>query len=368
MTSIGGTRLGQCILRIGTLTLGSRHCCYKQSPDIPALMVAPNVHLIPYRQLSVVAGRKKIKPSPIDLQDFSHAIKIAKSSRHLRRFITDTDLTKTVLKCLQPWDQRAAGPIILECNPGPGIFTKTLLDAGARVVALESNTDFIPSLQVLQNNLDGKLKVVHCDFFKLDPLGEGSMQPPAMYSSTLFDLLGISEAQWTADVPFQVFGIFSQRNESKILWKHIYNIYERRSIYRYGRIELNVFISEKQYMKLTSQPGDMRNYQALSALYQAAYDIHLLHMEPWSSFLTPSRFKGPAIPKSVVVPNDHLCLVRMTPKRNLFTDCLTAANGNSFIAMVKQCLGKRRAKLIDRLKNLHTVWQASESICMNCRL
>ncbi|OCT77942.1 hypothetical protein XELAEV_18029039mg [Xenopus laevis] len=197
----------------------------------------------------------------------------------------------------------------------------TLLAAGARVVALESNKDFLPSLQFLQNNMDGQLEFS----FKLDPLRHGTMQPPVLYSSVLFNSLCIPEASRTKDVPFKVIGLLPQKNESTFLWKQIYNLYDRNiSIYRYGRIELNMFLSEKQYMKLVSQPGDMRNYQALSALFHASCDIELLHME--------------------IVPNDHLCLERITPRRDLFTNSLTRGNGNIFIVMVKQCLGKRKAK------------------------
>ncbi|EMP37486.1 Dimethyladenosine transferase 2 [Chelonia mydas] len=205
--------------------------------------------------------------------------------------------------------------------PGPGVLTRTLLNAGARVVALESDKAFLPDLQSLENSLHGQLEVVYCDFFRLDPLGCGAMKPPAMYSEKLFENLGILAVPWTADVPVKIIGFLPQKKERNTLWKLIFVMYERSSIYRYGRIELNMFVSEKEYK------------------------------EPWSSFLTNSKTRGLAIPKSMLLPNDHLCLVRMTPRRNLFTGGMTTTNSSTFILMIKQCLAKRKSKLIDRLNS-----------------
>ncbi|XP_053315756.1 dimethyladenosine transferase 2, mitochondrial [Spea bombifrons] len=353
MSSLGGARLALCVLRSGSLAGPSLLYCFRQYPKRNMLAMAPKgaVQSICSRALSAMAGQRESETWDIDLMDHSNELRIADSSKQFRRFIADPSLARTVVKCLRPWEHGASGPVIFECNPGPGFVTQTLLDAGAKVVALESQTDFLPSLQALKNNADGQLSVVYCDFFKLDPLGHGSMAPPAMYSETLFEDLGINPVPWSADVPVRIFGVFSQRNESNFLWKNIFSIYEKRSIYRYGRIELNMYISEKQYRKLITPPGNMRDYQALSALYQVACDIQLLHMEPWSSFMTPSRFRGMAIPRSVLLPNDHMCLVKFTPRRDLFTEYLTPTSSNMFVIMLKQCLARRKVKLMDRLNS-----------------
>lgn len=50
------------------------------------------------------------------------------------------------------------------------------------------------------------------------------------------------------------------------------------------------------------------------------------------------------------LPNDHLCLVRLTPQQNLFTGGLKPTNSATFIFMVKQCLAKPKSRLTDRLK------------------
>ncbi|KFQ17550.1 hypothetical protein N331_01036, partial [Merops nubicus] len=233
---------------------------------------------------------------------------------------------------------------------GPGVLTRTLLNAGVKVVALESNSAFLPNLQSLENSLDGQLKVIYGDFFRLDPL-TGMVKPPAMYSETLFEAMGVAAVPWRADVPVKVFGILPQKKERNILWRLLFALYDCSSIFRYGRVELNVFISEKEYKVLTAKPGDARAYQALTVLWQAGCDIQLLHMEPWSSFATNLKSGGLAVPKSMWLPNDHLCLVRLTPQQNLFTGSLKPTNSSNFVFMVKQCLARPKSKLTDRLNS-----------------
>ncbi|POI23074.1 hypothetical protein CIB84_013178, partial [Bambusicola thoracicus] len=293
----------------------------------------------------------------------------------------------------------------------PGVLTRTLLNAGVRVVALESHPAFLSELQSLENSLDGQLKVIYGDFFRLDPLVTGAVKPPAVCSDKLFEAMGIAAVPWGAgmwirshvtnafegmneivllmrftydnilktllhaietDVPVKIFGIFPQRKERNTLWRLLFILYECSSIYRYGRVELNVFISEKEY-KVCARDIKVRGYfffvmkqvrkalhfdysriddKCFSKLSQSTlmpYCICSLSKEPWSSFLTNMKSGRLAIPRSTRLPNDHLCLVRLTPQQNLFTGGLKPANSATFIFMVKQCLTKPRSKLIDRL-------------------
>ncbi|MBN3316182.1 TFB2M transferase, partial [Atractosteus spatula] len=308
-------------------------------------------HSLTQRNLSAVALSSKGQCRPLSRYDFldvgevEEHTKKALACRTLRRFIVDPALARLVADELEG-DLADSRAVLFECNPGPGVLTRTLLNSGAqRVIALE-----MLCVQALENSLDGQLEVVHCDFFKLDPIGQGSMKPPAMYSEKLFNDLGISQVPWTADVPVKVVGIFAQRNERSMLWKLIYALYERLSVFRFGRVELIMFISEKEYTKMVASPGDMKSYLALGCLWQMACDIQLLHKEPWSSFVTTSKHGGLAIPRSSLT-NDHLCLVRMTPRRELFTDTLTTSTGATLVMMIKQCLAKRKAKLVDRLNS-----------------
>ena len=55
----------------------------------------------------------------------------------------------------------------------------------------------------------------------------------------------------------KVFGILPMRNMRGKLWKMIYALFEQQSVFRYGRIELNFFISESEYL--------VKNYNILTS-------------------------------------------------------------------------------------------------------
>ncbi|XP_025286406.1 dimethyladenosine transferase 2, mitochondrial [Canis lupus baileyi] len=278
-----------------------------------------------------------------------------------RSYITSPKLATTLAHILEN-ERKTPDKLLLECNPGPGILTEALLKSKAKVIALESNRNFLPHLQSLRKKVDGELEVIYCDFFKMDPRNFGIVKPPIMISETLFQHLGIAAVPWSEDTPLRVVGIFPAKNEKKILWKLLYDLYSSTSVYSYGRVQLNMFITEREYEKLVASPETPHLYQVLSVLWQVACKIKLLHVEPWSSFGVygqRGRLDDLKNKKPLEQINKHegqnMCLIQLTPHQNLFTENLTSINYDVFFLMLKQCFMKRNFKLMDHLQLLSPV-------------
>lgn len=279
--------------------------------------------------------------------------RLYKSRSETKRYVTSPRVAETVVRMLR--GKRKAGQLILECNPGPGVLTRALLASGARVIALESDKHFLPGLKSLRDNVNGRLEVIYCDFFKLDPRNRGTVTPPVMTSDMLFQYLGIKAHPWKKGFPLKVVGILPVKTERNTLWKILHDLYSCSSVYKYGRAELNLFVSEKECRKLTANPQTPGLYQSLSVLGQTACAIKVLCTEPSSSFdayTAKGQLERQRHRESL---EQNVCFIQLTPHRNLFTGTLTPFNYDVFFHMLRQCFMKRNAKLIDHLPSLSPI-------------
>ena len=81
-----------------------------------------------------------------------------------QHFLLDLNITRKIARLAGPLDDC----VTLEIGPGPGGLTRALLEAGARVVAVEKDPRFGPLLAQLQAAAPGRLTVVEADALKVD--------------------------------------------------------------------------------------------------------------------------------------------------------------------------------------------------------
>jgi 16S rRNA (adenine1518-N6/adenine1519-N6)-dimethyltransferase len=81
-----------------------------------------------------------------------------------QHFLLDLNVTRKIARLAGPLQGRA----VIEVGPGPGGLTRALLEAGARVIAVEKDARFLPLLDELSNASDERLAVIHADALAVD--------------------------------------------------------------------------------------------------------------------------------------------------------------------------------------------------------
>jgi 16S rRNA (adenine1518-N6/adenine1519-N6)-dimethyltransferase len=110
------------------------------------------------------ARRNRLNQAPEPLRDVIARHGLSASKALGQNFILDRQLLARITAV--PGDLK--GQRVYEVGPGPGGLTRALIDAGAKVVAVERDRRCIPALIELQQQSGGRLEVVERDALKVD--------------------------------------------------------------------------------------------------------------------------------------------------------------------------------------------------------
>src|SRR5690606_20592213 len=80
-------------------------------------------------------------------------------------------MLREVLDALQP----QTGQLIVDGTFGAGGYTRAILEAGANVVAIDRDPNAIAAGRAMEREFDGRLRLVHGQFSKLDEVAEGQL-------------------------------------------------------------------------------------------------------------------------------------------------------------------------------------------------
>jgi 16S rRNA (adenine1518-N6/adenine1519-N6)-dimethyltransferase len=105
-------------------------------------------------------------PEPLRSVIARHELQASKALG--QNFILDRQLLSRIAALPGSLD----GQTVLEVGPGPGGLTRALLDAGARVVAVERDRRCLPVLAELEQDYPGHLRTIEGDALKIDEVAE----------------------------------------------------------------------------------------------------------------------------------------------------------------------------------------------------
>lgn len=208
-----------------------------------------------------------------------------------QHFLKDNRIAAAIVESLN-----AAGcDAVIEIGPGMGVLTQFLIERNfpsLKVVEIDAE-----SVEYLQNNLKGTVRIIQGDFLELDLQPEGSR--------------------------IAVIGNFPYNISSQIFFK----ILDNRDIVT----EVTCMVQREVAERICSAPGS-RVYGILSVLLKAWYDIDYLFTVSENVFFPPPKVKSAVI---------HL----QRNKREKL-DC----DEKLFFSVVKRCFNQRRKMIRNPIK------------------
>ncbi|KAG0288422.1 Dimethyladenosine transferase 1, mitochondrial [Linnemannia gamsii] len=145
---------------------------------------------------------RKLPPLP-PIRDLIRVYGLSADQKFSQNFILDKNVTDTIA---QHAKISVKDDLVVEVGPGPGLLTRSILDAGARrVVVVEKDPRFVPTLQQLSEASDQRLKFLMGDMLELDhtEIFKNALSIPNIFPvvSTMDD--GASQDQESGDTTGQ---------------------------------------------------------------------------------------------------------------------------------------------------------------------
>ena len=225
-----------------------------------------------------------------------------------QHFLLDLNVTRKIARLAGPLD----GQTVIEVGPGPGGLTRALLEAGARVIAIEKDARFVPLLEELADAASDQLTVVRADALAADE------------AALLAEHAGGAEASVVSNLPYNV--------GTPLLVKWLTGAWRPHS--------MTLMFQKEVAQRLVAQAGDA-SYGRLSVIAQATASGRLVMDLPARAFTPP--------------PKVDSAVVRLDP--------LPAAPDPVLIAALERvtaaAFGQRRKMLRSSLKTL-----GGEGLCL----
>jgi len=220
-----------------------------------------------------------------------------------QHFLLDLNVTRKIARLAGPLQ----GTRVIEVGPGPGGLTRALLEAGARVTAVEKDARFLPLLEELSEAAGGALEVL------------------------IADALGVDEATLVGGEPAAVVSNLPYNVGTPLLLKWLTGAFRP--------VSMTLMFQKEVALRITAPPGG-EAYGRLAVIAQACARAERVMDVPARAFTPPPRVDS--------------AVVRLDPRTDAPDDRRLAA----LQAVTGAAFGQRRKMLRQSLKPL-----GGEALC-----
>jgi 16S rRNA (adenine1518-N6/adenine1519-N6)-dimethyltransferase len=231
------------------------------------------------------------EPPPI--RDALRAAGLSADKSFGQHFLLDLNICRKIVRLAGSLD----GETVIEVGPGPGGLTRALLEAGARVIAIEADARFLPLLAELPH--DGRLTVVHADALKADEAA----------------LVGPGGARVVSNLPYNV--------GTALLIKWLTGPFRPRSM---------TLMFQKEVAERIVAPVGGEAYGRLAVIAQTLCETRIVMSLPARAFTPP--------------PKVDSAVVELIPRANPPSETLIEA----LQVVTREAFGQRRKMLRSALK------------------
>ncbi|XP_069688697.1 dimethyladenosine transferase 2, mitochondrial [Periplaneta americana] len=265
-------------------------------------------------------------------------------------YAIDSDVANKLVELIGQ-DVVKGGVPVYEANPGLGLISKHLLNAGVqRLCVCEPSPSFSQQMKDLKNAFPERVKDIKMDIFALGKMTYLDNVDGGSRIQTLFQ--EVPKADWTDDPVVKIIGVVPSQTFIKYLIRsHTF----QAGLFSYGRPELYLLMSPQLYFYLTCKPSDGNFlYRYISVLFQLTFQWSLLDKLPRKAFLPweniPSIKKRSKLTKMRSIDPDVLYLVKIVPRHDFFKSVVPVDQLPSLWYFVRHNMMSRKNRVIPQLE------------------
>ncbi|KAH9489464.1 Dimethyladenosine transferase 1, mitochondrial [Bulinus truncatus] len=244
---------------------------------------------------------QRLPPLPT-IQEIIRIYGLSAKKKLSQNFLLDLNLTKKIVRSAGKLDDA----IVIEVGPGPGGITRPLLNSDVqKVVVVEKDRRFLPSLQLLAESSKQRLEIVHGDILSTDLQ---TFVPPEFCT------------QWENPPPkVHIIGNLPFSVSTPLIIQWLECISQKSSLWKLGRIPLTLTFQKEVAERIVAPPKSEYRCR-LSVMSQYLCDVALKFTIPGKAFVPPPKIDVGVVqfvPKVTPLIQQHFQLVEKM-NRHLF--------------------------------------------------